>query len=139
MKAFPVEKLKPLGATLARDGFGDPCLTITFEPFSLPSPLEEGALMFAASLMASLDLPTMELAALQNQVFDFPINPVEGYIDASISFAGAHNPVDITRLEFGPLNGKQLTLTVLSQWLMSFEATGFADFDLSFSVELSTV
>ncbi|WP_154940204.1 hypothetical protein [Micromonospora palomenae] len=48
-----------------------------------------------------IDLPGNDLSALTNRTFDFPINPHAGYIDASIYLGGGHNPVDITRMEFG--------------------------------------
>ncbi|MFE9694974.1 hypothetical protein [Micromonospora sp. NPDC005806] len=48
-----------------------------------------------------IDLPGNDLAALTGRTVDFPINPHPGYIDASIYLGGRHNPVGITRIEFG--------------------------------------
>ncbi|MEV6926158.1 hypothetical protein AB0M46_16905 [Dactylosporangium sp. NPDC051485] len=48
-----------------------------------------------------IDLPGSDLTALSGRTFEFPINPHPGYIDATIYLRGAHNPVDITRIEFG--------------------------------------
>lgn len=53
-----------------------------------------------------IDLPGNDLSALANHAFDFPINPHAGYIDASIYLGGGHNPVDITRMEFGAVHGQ---------------------------------
>lgn len=39
---------------------------------------------FNSSLRADfINLPTTELSRLQNKTFDFPVNPADGYIDAS--------------------------------------------------------
>lgn len=77
------------------------------------------------------------MVALQGKVFDFPVNPDDGYVDGSIYFAGAHNPVDITRIEFGQIIDGQVLLTINSSWVLSFEATGFDDFDFTFSVPVA--
>jgi hypothetical protein len=46
-----------------------------------------------------IDLPGSDLTALSGHSFDFPVNPVDGYIDASVYLGGAHNPIDLTRIE----------------------------------------
>jgi hypothetical protein len=49
-----------------------------------------------------ISLPGTELADIAGRRFDFPVNPDDGYIDGSLYLGGAHNPVDVTRIEFGP-------------------------------------
>jgi len=48
-----------------------------------------------------IDLPGSDLGALAGRTFDFPVNPDDGYIDGSVYLGGVHNPVDVTRIEFG--------------------------------------
>src|SRR5665811_1912788 len=40
------------------------------------------------------------LKDLENQIFEFPINPVDGYIDGSIYLFDVHNPFDVKKIEF---------------------------------------
>jgi hypothetical protein len=55
-----------------------------------------------------IDLPGADLTALSGHSFDFPVNPVDGYIDASVDLGGAHNPIDVTRIEFGTAHGDSI-------------------------------
>ena len=49
-----------------------------------------------------IGLPGGDLDALSGRTFEFPASPYDdGYIDASIYLCGAHNPLDVTRIEFG--------------------------------------
>lgn len=69
-----------------------------------------------------IDLPGNDLAALTNRTFDFPINPHPGYIDASIYLGGGHNPVDITRMEFG--SAYSLSINVVLHAVFDFTQEG---------------
>ena len=140
MKEFPISKLQPLKATLFEGALGEPFIEVFFAQFSIPDPTGEGdeLLEFNTSLRADfIKLPTIEPSELQNQSFDFPTNPEDGYIDASVYFAHVHNPVDITRIEFGKLKDGQLLLEITSRWVLSFEGPDFDDFDYTFSVPLT--
>lgn len=111
-----------------------------FKPFFLPDPTDsDGARPeFDSPLQADfVPLFTTDPAKLQNSVFDFPTNPDEGYMDTSVYFVHAHNPVDITRIEFGSLIDGDILVTFTSRWFVSFEGAGFNDFDHQFSVKLS--
>jgi hypothetical protein len=132
--------LKPQTTRLGANTSGGVLIEVGFEPFILPDPTDsDGAqLAFGSPLEADfVPLFTTDPAKLQNSVFDFPTNPDEGYIDVSVYFAHAHNPVDITRMEFGSLIDGDILLTFTSRWLVSFEGAGFNDFDYQFSVKLS--
>lgn len=59
-----------------------------------------------------VDLPGDDLAALSDRTFDFPVNPHDGYIDASIYLGGGHNPVDITRMEFGAARSQSIDVAL---------------------------
>ncbi len=139
MTKFPVSSIHPTQAKLGVGGFGKPSIEVWFTPFTLAASEDEGAeiLDFDGTLRADfIALPTTDLVLLQNKSFDFPINPKDGYIDASIYFSHVHNPVDITKLEFGNLTDGKVPLTITSKWIMTYEGTGFEDFDLTFSVSL---
>lgn len=121
MPVFPVAKLQPLDATLS----GEPDeaeLQIPLVPFELDDLSVETEIVCDC-----IELPTLDLAALSQQSFDFPTNPDDGCIDASVYIEHAHHPVDITSIAFGPFeNGKlhaQLDLTIL------FSHEGLRDFE----------
>lgn len=57
------------------------------------------------------------------------MNPKEGYIDGSLYLTVAHNPVDVTRIAFGPLQGEKMEATFTMRLLLEFEGSGFADRD----------
>ena len=140
MRDFPTHQLRALSGRLFRGALDKPALEVAFAPFTIPSadPEDPAPIPFESPLRADfIALPTVDLAALQGRVFDFPVNPDEGYIDGSIYFMDRHNPVDITRLAFGPMVQGQVRLTVTCTWVLTFEGTGFADADHVFSVDLS--
>jgi len=85
---------------------------------------------------ADLKILSTNPVKLKNKTFNFPINPKNGYIDASIYFANVHNPIDISKMEFGIFDGEKIPLKITSKWLFSFEGTGFEDFDFVFDVPL---
>ncbi|MEO3414462.1 hypothetical protein AAFO92_07395 [Roseovarius sp. CAU 1744] len=137
---FPVSKIRPLQAKLALGASGKPSIEVSFAPFTLTTSEKEGSelLDFNTTLQADfINLPTTELSRLQNKTFDFPANPKDGYIDASFYFSNVHNPVDITKFVFGDFCDGKVPLTMVTKWVMTYENTGFEDFDLTFSVSLS--
>lgn len=62
---------------------------------------------------------------LEGREFAFPINPAPGYIDASIYFFAAHNPVDVTKIVFGNIQSNKLPITLETNWVLEYERTGF--------------
>jgi hypothetical protein len=55
-----------------------------------------------------IELPTDKLSALSERTFTFPVNPEDGYIDGSVYLLGTHNPVDVTRIDFGKADSDQV-------------------------------
>ncbi|GLZ09709.1 hypothetical protein Acsp03_71750 [Actinomadura sp. NBRC 104412] len=55
-----------------------------------------------------IELPTDHLSALSKRTFTFPVNPQDGYIDGSVYLLHTHNPVDVTRIDFGEMNSDQI-------------------------------
>ncbi len=135
---FPIEKLKPVRAEFSsKVGFEE--FIIEFSDFSLPdsSEVDEAALKFENPIRAdSSDLSILpdDPVKLKGKKISFPANPHNGHIDASVYFASVHNPVDITQMEFGSYEEGKISVTITSRWLMSFEGTGFEDFDFIFTV-----
>lgn len=139
MNEFPVANLKPCFATLFLGSLSKPCIEVHFEPFAVQDPFEGEIFSddFDEPLRADfIELPTVNAGELLGQVFDFPLNPAEGYIDASVYFRNRHNPVDISRLEFGRGDAGEHTMTVTSRWLMTLEGSASNDFDYTFTVPI---
>ena len=136
---FPVSSLRPTQARLVIGATGQPSIVVSFAQFALASPDEEEseALHFDTEPRADfVDLPTTDLNILRNRAFEFPENPADGYIDASVYFANTHCPVDITKLVFGNLENGEISMTMVTKWIMTLEGTGFDDFDLTFTVQI---
>jgi len=139
MSEFPVARLKPSFAKLFMGNLNQPALEIHFEPFSVQDQFEGEILSdaFDRPLMANfIALPSVDVAELSGWCFEFPLNPDDGYIDASVYFRERHNPVDISRLEFAKDADGQITLTVASRWLMTLEGSASNDFDYMFTVPM---
>lgn len=56
---------------------------------------------------------------------NFPINPIEGYIDGSIYLSNAHNPVDVTEIKFLNIENGNLTTEITMNFNFEFENIGF--------------
>ncbi|MFG1834278.1 hypothetical protein [Micromonospora chersina] len=74
-----------------------------------------------------IDLPGNDLSALTSRTFDFPINPHASYIDASIYLGGGHNPVDITRMEFGAAHSLNIDVVLHAAFDFSQEGVEIAN------------
>jgi hypothetical protein len=59
------------------------------------------------------------------QKITFPINPNEGYIDASIYLREAHNPIDITEIGFISFAGNSIILKLTMNFIFEHEGLGF--------------
>ncbi|WP_136635884.1 hypothetical protein [Pseudooceanicola onchidii] len=129
------DKIKPVAARLY-PAHGDWSLDIDFAPFDVEvdGKFERFEYPFRGE---AVELKTDDPMVFVGQTLDFPRNPEDGYIDGSVYFHHAHNPVDITRLTFAQDAGGSLRLAVDSTWVMSFEQSDFEDFDLSFEVPLT--
>jgi hypothetical protein len=83
-----------------------------------------------------IEMPAEDLAGLANRTFQFPVDPVEGYIDGSIYLCGSHNPVDVTAIEFGPARVSSIRATLVATFDFGFELRDVLSFDLTFSADL---
>ena len=55
----------------------------------------------------------------------FPVNPIEGYIDGSIYLRDAHNPVDISEIQFIEIEKNKLFVALTMNFVFDFEGIGF--------------
>src|SRR5688572_4069016 len=67
-----------------------------------------------------------KIKELENKVFEYPINPVEGYIDGSIYLFGAHNPFDVSKIEFKKWNNGSIDTILHYDIDFEFENTGYS-------------
>ncbi|MEV0331449.1 hypothetical protein [Nocardia sp. NPDC050717] len=74
-----------------------------------------------------IELPGPPLNNLGRRVFDFPVNPQAGYIDASIYLGGGHCPIDVTRIEFAAVSDNRITATLHTYFDFEAEAVEIAN------------
>jgi hypothetical protein len=75
--------------------------------------------------------------ALVGQTLEFPTNPEEGYIDATIYVCDAHNMIDVPELSFTALRRGLLEVSITLAIDLETEQTGYANSDmLSVEVQL---
>jgi len=126
MEDFPIAKVVPTKAKFqGKDG--DVSIEVFLKPFELK--LEDYCEDVETSIrLDSIDCP-INPAQVEGQVFNFPTNPTPGYIDGSIYFFATHNPVDVTRIEFGNIEHGKLPLALTTSWVLEYESTGFYNLD----------
>ena len=82
-------------------------------------------------------LPLVERRQLGGLEVAFPVNPAEDAVDGSIYLGHAHNPVDLTRVAFGPLGAGRISATLELGFIFSFESTtGLDDYEMALRVDL---
>ena len=115
MKTFPSDLIKPASATLSGE-VGNGSVNISLEPFTI------GDETIEAEIVADLvNLPTHDFSSLAKTVHEFPVNPEDGYIEASVYIEHAHHPVDINKLTFGEVNGETIQVTADANFVFSLE------------------
>lgn len=76
--------------------------------------------------LVQLDLIEIELnkswREIENRAYEFPINPVDGYIDGSILLDDMHCPADVTKIEFGKI--EESKIRALFDVILDFEFEG---------------
>ena len=126
MEQFPQHKINPLKALMSGDD-GDMAIEIILSPFQICA---DG---YSETVDSSVILDCIPISSalpeLEGKTFEFPVNPDEGYIDGSIYFFAAHNPVDVINITFGYISNNQLPIKLYSKWVLEFENTGFQNFD----------
>jgi hypothetical protein len=81
-------------------------------------------------------LLTNELSTYIGQKVLYPTNPAEGYIDGSIYLRDAHNPIDVTEIEFISLTENVLIVKLKMNFIFEYEGIGFKNEELITEVKL---
>lgn len=126
MKNFPIENVKFKKPRLhGVDG------AVSIEIGIVPFKLELDGYVELVDTSVLLDLINIpaNLKALQGKRFEFPINPGPGYIEGSVYLFSAHNPVDVTSIEFGKITAGHLPLILQTRWLLEYEMAGFKNLE----------
>ncbi|WP_051178595.1 hypothetical protein [Nocardia concava] len=69
-----------------------------------------------------IQIPAQNLSELSRRTFTFPVNPEDGFIDASVYLGGGHCPVDVTQIEFGPERDGQIQAVLHTAFDFAAEA-----------------
>lgn len=127
---FPVDRLSATAARIWRqESDGSISIEIDLDPIELS--LGEDELSGRLDSPIRLDLvgvPTSNPEELAGRTFDFPVNPEEGYIDGSVYVLVCHVPVDVTRMVFTKLEGKETAITIEAEFRPEFEGLGYRNF-----------
>ncbi len=116
MTGFPTELLKPQTGIFLGDA-GHRELIIPLAPFAFAS---LGSVETELRITWPAKLATAP-ATLAGRMFEFPVNPEPGYIDASIYLDGAHHPVDIHAIHFGAASATTISASFKTMLILGFE------------------
>ena len=78
-----------------------------------------------AVTLNSIRLDIHRIKELENRVFEFPINPIEGYIDGSIYLFDVHNPFDVKKIEFNNWDNGSVDAGIHYDIDFEYENTGY--------------
>ncbi|MCP2274660.1 hypothetical protein [Nocardia amikacinitolerans] len=123
IRCWPLDRDDPSAGTWS--------ITIPLEPFSAVDEYDPRTFRLGSSgpevvetsvRLDYVELPTNTLADLSGRTFTFPVNPADGFIDASIYLGGGHCPVDITRIQFGRATPRRIPATLHAYFDFAQEA-----------------
>ena len=133
MEDFPVELIS-VAKTKIKGISGDVSLEIELASFELK--IDD----YSESVKTSIRLDGIQIPSifsrLEDREFLFPRNPEDGYIDGSVYFFAAHNPVDVTKISFGKIESGKLLAIIESEWILEFERTGYKNLSHTFEVNV---
>lgn len=135
MEDFPIEKIAFTKAVLKGTN-GNASIEIGIAPFELSL---DG---YSETVDTLIRLDSVAISAnpreLEGKKFTFPVNPSPGYIDGSVYFFAAHNPVDVTMIEFGNIEYGKMPIILETIWVLEYERTGYKNLNktVAASVEL---
>ncbi|WP_405180931.1 hypothetical protein OG225_07005 [Nocardia sp. NBC_01377] len=93
-----------------------------YDPLTFQLGSEGPEIIDTAVRLDFIELRGSTLQGLDQQTFTFPVNPEDGFIDASVYIGGGHCPVEVTRIEFGPVSGDLVTATLHAYFDFNAEA-----------------
>jgi hypothetical protein len=122
-------------------------ITIPIEPFSATDEYSRTwrsgtSGPYVVSTEVSLDfirLPAENLSGLANRSFQFPVNPIDGYIDGSLLLCGSHNPVNVTEIEFGSAGIDRITARLVATIDFEFELSDLLNVETTLVADLVLV
>lgn len=127
LKQFPIQKLDFSDSEIYfcnNDIFKKIEILIKLEPFQLNLGYE----VEEVDQVLEIDFDIEENETIndfENKVMEFPVNPDYGYVECSIYIGNVHNPIDITKIEFGKRIENKIAVKIYSHWLFEHEKTGF--------------
>jgi hypothetical protein len=118
---FLDQLLAARSATIRRESEDTLSIEIPLGPVPVPAELADE--LEEETVETSIVLDGIEPGAgeLRGRSLTFPVNPEEGYIDGSLYLAAAHNPVDVTRIDFAADEGADPAATLHGQVDFAFE------------------
>ncbi len=131
MQRFSIELLHPKASTLNAIIFKNDFLKIPETLFySIQINLKEFTIsaspINASIILSRILLNIVSLKELENKKYNFPINPVKGYIDGSIYLFEAHNPFDVKKITFSKIKNGMIDATLYYDIDFEYENTGYA-------------
>ena len=131
MKHFDKGLIKPTGGQIGATIFENKHINIPKTLFfniqiELDSISIEHDTIKTEILLNFIKFKINRLKELENRAFDFPVNPTAGYIDGSIYLFEVHNPVDVTRIEFGTTTENAIEAKIHYTIDFEFEGTGYS-------------
>ena len=135
MVDFPIEKVVFRKATLKGES-GNASIEIDIAPFDLS--LDDYSENIETVIrLNGIDIP-IHPKEIEGKHFTFPINPTHGYIDGSIYFFAAHNPIDVTDIQFEVISSGKLAMSLETKWLLDYERAGYKNLNkrVEVSIEL---
>jgi hypothetical protein len=119
---FPDALLKPLAGKASFNEFGA-SFEIPLASFDLP---DQGTIK-TVILLDTIELPSIRIKELAGKKLKFPLNPDDGYIDASVYMGYHHHPIDVSEIEFGDCIGKSINAKFKTKIVFTFEGLAFDD------------
>jgi hypothetical protein len=126
---FSVKQFQFLKGTIGYMG-GSYSIIVPIEKFVLDDKVVETELRLDRILLPDA------LKSYVGKIVNFPINPIEGYIDGSVYLKDAHSPIDVTEIEFIGLEENILNVKLKMNFIFEYEGIGFKNEELINEVRL---
>jgi hypothetical protein len=118
MEILAQPQLKAFHALLKGRG-GDASLELLLTPF-----LRKREVVSTSMRLDGIRIPSIRLIDLVGHRFEFPINPADGFIDASTYLAHEHHPVDVHQLQFHRARDGSASVVVKGSHYIDYPSLG---------------
>lgn len=116
---FSIEKLTYLEGGITKKENGSYYINIPIQQFEIENKSVQTAIQLDNIILPK---PIVEIIGTSLQ---FPINPIEGYIDGSIYLFERHNPVDVTSIYFKEMIDDLIEVEIQMIFNFEYECTGY--------------